>query len=113
MPLWVLVPLGLINWAYVPFNGLSCLIRWGGTPKSQISKSPGSFFDRVAFGTPIVLYICGAVLYLKFGLKRCSLNNSADNQWGFGQYLVLVMTFAPFLSVLEDFLSTSYYVRVS
>jgi hypothetical protein len=57
--------------------------------------------------------LCGLVLYLKFGWKECSLNNSADNQWGFGQCLVIVMTVAPFMSALEDFLSMFDHICVT
>ena len=38
------------------------------------------------------------------GVARwCSLNNSADNEWGFGQSVPMFLLFLPVLSTLEAY----------
>jgi hypothetical protein len=58
--------------------------------------------DVVAyFATLATLFLCIVILYMKFGLRDCPLDTSADNRWTFGQWLIIIMAVAPFRS--EDF----------
>ena len=107
-----IAPIGFVILLHSASGVLRFLVYWT-LSLEKMREVPDERLVGIGLQIPAVLLLCGVVLYLKFGLKGCSLNNSADNQWGFGQYLVIVMTFAPFLSLLEDFLSMSYLVRIS
>ena len=52
----------------------------------------------------VTIHYVAIVIDLKFKLRDCDMNTGDDNQWTFGQYLVLFVLAAPIYSTLEAFL---------
>lgn len=59
------------------------------------------------FGNSIAtLYNVVQVLRVKYDSGWCSLTSAADEAWTFGQWLTIIMTIAPFISLIEESMGT-------